>query len=710
MSRLDDTIQAKITKRQELESAGVNVHPYSFAKTHTIAQSRELLNEEVKTAGRIMSKREHGKVTFLNLQDHTGTIQVMVKEDTVGTIAYKQLVTLIDPSDYLGVSGKVITSRTGELTIEVEEFTVLSKALRSIPATFQGLEDKEIRFRKRYLDMLIDPKVRKVLDARWLIEKEIRRFLQDVYNFTEVETPVLQPLYGGTNAKPFTTHMNALDSNFFLRIAPELYLKRLIVAGYERVFEIARNFRNEGIDQTHQPEFTMIEWYHAYADYNTMMDTTEGLFKHLAHTLYGSETVTVGEVDIDLFGTWPRITMTDAIKQYLDIDVDAMSDEDMQRFLSDKNLELTGSFSRGKGIFAIFDKLVTDFLLRPTWIIDYPKEVSPLSKAHRSKDGFAERFELYIGTKEMADGWSEITDALDQRQRFKNEQRKMREGDEESQPLDEDFLEAMEYGMPPLGGIGIGIDRLVMFLTNTWSIKEVIAFPTLRPTPQQLRMSEMMIGKKKTTKVHTSAAASTEKRAISLARSEAVKLLESLVENKNLRAHMYAVEAAMGGLWEYFSKERPNEVNETKQSWELVGLLHDADWEKTETAFDQHTLMLSHELDKLGVDPIWSDSIRSHNYERVEGQRQPSTLMEWSLYACDHMTGIVVACALVMPSKQLADVTVERILKKYKEKSFAKGATREEIETGIASLGIDLATLAGVVLQAMQQNHERVGL
>lgn len=713
MSRLEETIQAKKQKREALEAQGINVHPYSFAKTHTVQGARDAMGEDVTTAGRIMSKREHGKVTFLTLTDHSGSIQVMVKEENVGEVAYKNLVTLIDASDFVGVAGTVIESKTGEITIEASAYTMLGKALRSVPVSFQGIEDKEVRFRKRYLDMLIDPKVKKVLDDRFLIEKELRRYLQDVHNFVEVETPVLQPLYGGTNAKPFTTHMNALDSNFYLRIAPELYLKRLIVGGYERLFEIARNFRNEGIDQTHQPEFTMIEWYHAYADYQVMMDTAEGLIKHLAQKVNGSLELSVQETSITLEGNWPRLRMVEAIEKYLTLDIRQWTDVQFKSFLTEKSLELTGSYARGKAIFTIFDKLVTPSLLNPTWIIDYPKEVSPLAKAHRNAVGMVERFELYVGTKEMADGWSEITDSLDQRARFENEQKNMREGDEEAQPLDEDFVEAMEYGMPPLGGIGMGIDRLVMFLTNTWSIKEVIAFPTLRPTPEQLAMSEKMQGKKTTTKQIGDSSKHSQKTSpseISLSRENAIELLESLVQNNGLRGHMKAVESAMGGLWEHFSKERSNEVNETKDSWKIVGLIHDADWEKTEDDPSEHTQVLSEALEKLGVDAVWSDSIRTHNYERIEEQRMPTSLMEWSLYACDHMTGIIVACALVMPNKKLADVTLERVLRKFKEKSFAKGATREEILIGIDHLQIDLETLASVCLEAMQNDASMIGL
>ena len=704
MSRMDDVRSAKIEKRRSLEEVGVNVHPYVFSKTHTIAAARISMGEKVVVAGRIRSKREHGKVTFLTLSDQSDSIQIMIKEENVGSDDYLSLQN-IDASDHLGISGTIITTKTGETTVEASEFTVLSKALRAVPTSWQEVEDKEVRFRKRYIDLLINPDTRRILDARWQIEKEIRRYLQDAHQFTEVETPILQPLYGGTNASPFTTHMNALDSNFYLRIAPELYLKRLIVGGYERIFELARNFRNEGIDQTHQPEFTMMEWYMTHTDYQGIMDVAEGMFKHLCQKLYGDGNleISVGETTVDLSGDWPRITMVSALLKYNQIDVEQMNDADLQKELENHEIELTGSFSRGKAIFALFDKLTTKHLLNPTWIIDYPKEVSPLAKSHRQNAELVERFELYVGTKEMADGWSEITDALDQRARFENEQQNMREGDEEAQPLDEDFLEAMEYGMPPLGGIGIGIDRLVMFLTNTWSIKEVIAFPTLRPTPAQVAMSEKL-NKSKTKKT----ASVPDKQGVGLEREKVVALLEEMIQNKGLRNHMIAVESCMRGLWQYFNAK--NLVEETEDTWGLLGLSHDIDWERTEPTPEQHTLVATQELEKIGAPSWFTDSLRSHNFSHLEEQRAPASTMEWSLYACDHMSGIIVACALVSPDRKLSNVTLERVLKKFKEKSFAKGATREEILTGIENLSVDLETLAKVCLESMQKDAAELGL
>jgi len=486
MSRIEQTISAKKAKREELESLGVNVSPYIFDKTHTVAQCREALDSDslVRTAGRIFALREHGKVIFLDLGDESAKIQVMCHVDRLGSEAYK-ILELADPGDFLGVAGKVEKTRTGEVTIIAQQTEFLGKALRPLPSAFNNASDKESRFRQRYLDLLINSKSWEILQKRWQIIKGVRTYLLDNLGYTEVETPILQPLYGGTNARPFMTHMKALDDElFYLRIAPELYLKRLIVGGMEKVFEIARNFRNEGIDQTHLPEFTMIEWYHAWSDYTVMMSEVEGLIRYLHRQINDSPTLMIGEQQVELDGEqpWKKMTMKTALLECVGLDVDQMTDDELQQWLDDNNLSPVGGFSRGKAVFSLFDHLVTKLLIEPTWIIDYPKDVSPLAKTHRDNPELTERYELYIGGKEISDGWSEITDPLEQRSRFENEQKRMRAGDDEAQPYDEDFLEAMEYGMPPLGGVGLGIDRLVMLLTNTWSIKEVIAFPTLKAT------------------------------------------------------------------------------------------------------------------------------------------------------------------------------------------------------------------------------------
>ena len=476
--RQQRTRQARLDSLNYLITVGINPYPASYSRSHTVHQALAENTGRVAVAGRIHSKRTHGLLSFIDIIDQTGNIQIIIKSDQVGKKTY-QLVDHLDVGDFLGVVGQRMQSKTGQESILADEINILSKSLLPLPSQWYGLKDTETRFRKRYLDLLLNNKVRQVLDARWTILREMRRFFYQ-HDFVEVETPVLQPLYGGTNAKPFTTYMNALNQDFYLRIAPELYLKRLIVGGYDRVFEIARNFRNEGIDSTHQPEFTMIEWYEAYADYQQMMNTAEDMFITLAAQINHQPIITVGDQKIDISRKWPRVKFTDLLKKHLNIDWQNITNQSVKKLLKQHHLKIDGEYSKLKALFSLFDHLITPKLIGPIWVIDYPKDISPLAKTHRDDDQFVERFEAYIGGKEICDGWSEIISPLEQRKRFENEQKNMKSGDSEAHPLDQDFIESMEYGMPPLGGIGIGIDRLVMLITNTWSIREVIAFPTLR--------------------------------------------------------------------------------------------------------------------------------------------------------------------------------------------------------------------------------------
>lgn len=477
MSRLDQIKQARVDKLNKLKELGVNVSPPQYHPTHHTADCA--FDTEVNIAGRIIGYRRQGKVAFIDVQDQTGKIQVFSSVVDLGEQPY-EVVKLLDVGDFIGIAGTVFKTQAGEKTVRAKVLTFLGKGLEPLPDTWYGLKDKEDRFRKRYLDLILNPDAKKILDARWAVVKAVREYMWSE-KYQEVETPILQNLYGGTNAKPFTTHLNALDINMYLRVAPELYLKRLIVGGYERIFEIARNFRNEGMDQTHQPEFTMMEFYEAYADYHRIMDVAEELTKSVAQKVNGGLKLKMDDHDIDLSGKWPRITIEEALKKYANIEWDTITDEEIKNILTKNKFSVTGTYTRNKALFAIYDHLVTPNFIQPTWVIDYPVEVSPLSKAHRSKKGRVERFEGYVGGKEIFDGWSEIVSTIEQRERFENEQRNMKAGDDEAQPLDEEFLEALSYGCPPLGGIGIGIDRLTMFITNTWAIREVIAFPLMRP-------------------------------------------------------------------------------------------------------------------------------------------------------------------------------------------------------------------------------------
>lgn len=479
VSRLERTREERKRKIAELEAQGVEAYQPVANPTHSASQALEADGQDVTVAGRILAWRGHGKIQFADLHDQTGKIQVAFRVDDLTEEQFK-LLSHIDTGDFLEATGTTFTTKAGERTVQVNNYTILSKAITPPPAKHQDFKDKEERLRKRYLDLILNPQVKQTLDKRWAITQAVRQFLWS-QNYQEVETPILQNLYGGTNAKPFTTHLNALDINMYLRVAPELYLKRLIVGGYERIFEVARNFRNEGMDQTHSPEFTMIEFYEAYADYNRIMERTEAMMKAVAQQVNGTLKIMVDDQEIDLDGKWNRLTIAEALKQYENIDWDTITDDEIATILKQHKFEVAGVYTRNKALFAIFDHLVTGKLMQPTWIVDYPREISPLARQHRSKEGLVERFEGYIGGKEVFDGWSEIVSPQEQRRRFENEQKNMQAGDDEAQPLDEEFLDALSYGCPPLGGIGFGVDRLVMFLTNTWSIREVIAFPLMRP-------------------------------------------------------------------------------------------------------------------------------------------------------------------------------------------------------------------------------------
>ena len=490
MAILKEYRDIRIGKLNRLKELGVNPYPPNSNRTHLnieiINNFSDLEGKIVTVVGRITSIRSHNVLCFIDIKDASAKIQLYLKKDNFKEQDYKkgelkfEDIELLDTGDFVEGTGKAVKTKTGEISVEVEKIRILSKSLRPLPNTWEGFKDIEERYRKRYLDFLINEDAKKIIDARWKITKEIRKFLWEK-GFEEVETPILQPLYGGTNARPFTTHFNALDCDFYLRVAPELYLKRLIVGGYEKVFEIAKNFRNEGIDHAHFPEFTMLEWYEAYADYNRVMDLAEEMMKYLVKELTGGTKIKVKGQEIDIGKKWERIPIEDLVKEKLGIDWENISDEEAKKIGEKYDVKIRGLWDKNKLLFNVYDKEITPQLINPTWVIDYPISVSPLAKSHRSKPGRTERFEGYIGGIEIFDGWSEIVSGLEQKERFETEQKNMKEGDTEAMPFDEDFIEALEYGCPPLGGMGFGIDRLVMFLTDTWAIKDVVAFPTLKP-------------------------------------------------------------------------------------------------------------------------------------------------------------------------------------------------------------------------------------
>jgi lysyl-tRNA synthetase class 2 len=687
---IDNLRQVRLEKLKKIESLGIVAYPPKYEKKNTVSEARNSLGKQVRTAGRLLSFRQHGKATFADLSDETGKIQLLFRLNTLEEHKYKFL-DLLDIGDFLGVSGPVITTEAGEITISVENFELLSKSIRPLPSQWYGLKDVEEKYRKRYLDLIINEQVKKNLDTRWLLERKIREFLWSK-NFKEVETPVLQNLYGGTNAKPFTTHLNALDQEMFLRVAPELYLKRLIVGGYEKVFEIARNFRNEGMDHAHQPEFTMLEWYEAYADYHDVMNLVESMMKFLASEILQTTVIPVKGQQIEIGNSWPKKTVRELLKEHLKIDSKLITDAETREVLLKHKVEIPGEWSKNKALYLLFDKVIAPTLTGPIWVIDLPREVSPLSRQHRDDDALVERFNGFLGGDEIFDGWSEVVSGIDQRQRFEVEQKNMRAGDDETQPLDEEFIEALEFGCPPLGGIGFGIDRLAMLFTNTESIREIIAFPLLRPERGSTSSNDPKLTKK----------AVKNGPPLTFSREAALKLVREKLKNENLVRHSLSVEAVMRSLANHFGGD--------EEKWGILGLLHDSDYEETKEDIEKHTLLTIGWLKDHGeTDPELIRALQSHNAERT-GFPGPDGLMEWSLFCCDELTGLIVATTLMQPTKKLADTTTDSVMRKWTKKGFAAGAKREDIEQCVERLGIPVEQFVGIALSAMQKIAPEIGL
>jgi lysyl-tRNA synthetase class 2 len=494
VEELTDLQKIRQEKLSQIAELGFNPYPYAFERTHfageIVNNFDSYENKPVSITGRMMAIRKHGKAAFCHIMDSTGRIQIYIRHDQVGEKSF-ELFNLIDIGDIVGVKGEVFKTRTGEITVLAKEFQLLSKTLRPLPVVKERIEegeriiydefaDKEMRYRQRYVDLIVNPDIKEVFLKRTKIIKAIRKFLEDK-GYLEVETPILQPLYGGATARPFITHHNALDIDLYLRIADELYLKRLIVGGFDGVFEFGKDFRNEGIDRFHNPEFTMLELYVAFQDYHFMMELVESMISFTVNEVLGTSKVVYQGNEIDFTPPWPRRKMSEVFKEYTGREIIGKNKSELLSIAKDLNVPIEAGAEIGKIIDEIFGELVETHLIQPTFIIDYPVELSPLAKKHRSEKGLVERFEGYIAGKEICNAFSELNDPIDQRERFEQQLEFARAGDEEAHVMDEDFIRALEYGMPPTAGLGVGIDRLIMILTDSPSIRDVIFFPHMRP-------------------------------------------------------------------------------------------------------------------------------------------------------------------------------------------------------------------------------------
>ncbi|MBM7625030.1 lysine--tRNA ligase [Sporohalobacter salinus] len=483
---LNDLMLERRKKLDELEEKGIPAYGEKYERSHSaqeVIDNFDKLKEdeaEVRLTGRLMAIREHGKASFADIEDMSGRIQLYAKEDNLGEDLYELFMSL-DIGDHVGIEGVLFKTRRGEVTVQIESFELLAKALRPLPEKWHGLTDVEMRYRQRYVDLIVNSDVRETFILRSKIIHTMREYLESE-DFVEVETPLMHPIAGGAEAKPFVTHHNALDMELYLRIAPELYLKRLIVGGFEKVFEIGKNLRNEGISTKHNPEFTSMELYQANANYEDMMDITENLIVSIAKEVLGKLEIEYDEKEIDLSPNWTRMTMIESINKYAEVDFSEVDDlATAQELANDHGVEYEDDASIGEIINEFFEEFVEDELIQPTFITEYPIEVSPLAKRKPEDSDFTERFELFVAGNELANAFSELNDPIDQKERFEEQMEQREAGDDEAHMMDHDYIRALEYGMPPTGGLGIGIDRLVMLLTNSTSIRDVILFPHMRP-------------------------------------------------------------------------------------------------------------------------------------------------------------------------------------------------------------------------------------
>lgn len=683
---INQLLKVRREKLSALQEAGKD--PFQITKYDVTHHSQEIRDgfdalegKKVSVAGRVMSKRVMGKASFCNVQDLQGDIQVYVARDNIGEEPYADF-KKYDVGDIVGIEGEVFKTKTGEISVHAAKVTLLSKSLQILPEKYHGLVNTDIRYRQRYTDLIMNEDVKKTFVARSKIISAIRRYL-DAQDFLEVETPMLVSNAGGAAARPFETHYNALDEDVKLRISLELYLKRLIVGGLERVYEIGRVFRNEGLDARHNPEFTLMELYQAYTDYNGMMDLTENMFRHVAKEVCGTTLIPYQGEEIDLGKPFERITMVEAVKKYAGVDFDEVPDTAAAKKLADeKGVHYEERHTKGDIINLFFEEFVEEHLVQPTFVMDHPVEISPLTKRKPDKPEYVERFELFITAREMCNAYSELNDPIDQRERFKAQEAALAAGDEEANTTDEDFMNALEIGMPPTGGIGYGIDRLVMLLTDSPAIRDVLLFPTMKSLDKKPSDAAKTVKKQ----------AVGEAKKSSVTRKQALELLKEYNKDPFHIRHALTVE----GVMRWYAKELG--YAEEEEFWGIIGLLHDIDFELYP---DEHCKKAPELLREGGVSEDMIYAICSHGFG-ICSEEEPKLEMEKVLFAADELTGLIWSCALMRPSKSTMDMEVKSLKKKFKDKKFAAGCSREVITQGAEMLGWELDELFDKTIQAMR--------
>ena len=722
VSTNDERAQRRL-RRQALIDAGVQPYPIHSTVTAHAAELEERyadladgdVTEDVYSlTGRIRAFRKQGKIAFIVLEDCTGSIQLFCQVNNLPEGDWA-LLSNFDLGDVIGATGHVIRTKRGQLSIAPTHLEMLSKSLRPLPEKFHGLTDREVRYRQRYVDLIMNADVRETFRKRSQIISLIRRYME-ADGYMEVETPMMHAILGGANAKPFVTHFNALDRDFYLRIATELPLKRCIVGGLERVFEIGRQFRNEGMDLTHNPEFTSMEAYCAYSDLDGMKALTEGLFKAIAREVCGCEegheVITYQGQTVDMSGTWASRPLaeiaSEVIGEHVDMDTPV---EHLRELCESRGIETQDNWGAGKLLFEIYDELGEATLVNPTFVCDYPEEVSPLSKRKDEDPRLTDRFELVICGHEYANAFSELNDPVDQAGRFAEQVAAKGFGDDEAMGYDYDYVRALEYGMPPAGGIGYGIDRMVMLFCDAPAIRDVLLFPAMKPetitkadiasqlpetTDGAAASVDALAADAENGAANEAAAGRAEAPALEtgLTREQAFDLLKQYNEDPFHIAHGQTLE----GLMRYYAEQYdPANV----EFWGQVGLLHDLDWEKFQDEVN-HTVKAGEILAEAGAKPELARAIQTHNSDNNPDLPAPTAKMECVLFACDELSGLIQAACLMRPSKSVMDFEVKSLKKKFKDKKFAAGCNRDVIRRGAELMGMELDELFASVIDAMK--------
>lgn len=675
----------RLEKLEKLKELGIDPYPASSNKKQTIAQCLDMEGKKVATAGRLFSFREHGNIAFADLKDETGKIQLFFQKKLLGD-AFKQL-KLLDIGDFIQVEGEVVRTTAGEISIAPSSYTLLTKSLLPIPSEFYGFKDEETRLRKRYIDLLMHPELRKLFRKKTMFWQSMRTYLLKK-GFMEVETPVLQPIPGGADARPFITHQHAQDIDLYLRISLELPLKRLLVGGFEKVFEIGRIFRNEGISDEHLQDYTQMEFYWAYADYNDLMDLLQEMYQTIIQETFGTLTTTWKGHEINWAGEWPRVEYTQLLNEHWGVKTEDMSVDELYALGKKLGVSLEPNLGKGRLLDYIYKKTIRPNLIQPMFVMNHPVEVEPLAKRLPANPNNVQRAQILAMGSELGKGFSELNDPIDQYDRFKEQQSLRDAGDEEAQMMDEDYVEALEYGMPPAAGFGVS-ERLFAMLVDK-PVREMVFFPTMKPEQKEEKKSEI-----------ATSISSPRNEGNNFTREEAYQLLLKYMSNKNLIKHSLAAEATMRALAKHFGED--------EDVWGITGLLHDVDYEiaQKEDKLDKHGILLFEKDPDFIPEPM-AHAIKSHNYTHTNVM--PESKLDWAITCCDQLTGIIVAAALIHPDKKLASIDPEFVLKRFNMKSFAKGASRETIAMCEEKLGIPLLEFISITLHAMQGIHKELGL